>query len=52
MFTFGYEYRGASSAGLIARDALSSPRHAAMVVDDIMKFAETVTVYTYDNATL
>ena len=52
MFTFGYEQRGSSSAGLIARDALAIPQHAAVVVDDTQKFADTVTVYTDSNATL
>ena len=52
MFTFGYEQRGSSSAGLIAHDALAIPKHAAMVVDDTQKFADTVTVYTNSNATL
>jgi gliotoxin/aspirochlorine biosynthesis thioredoxin reductase len=46
MFTFGYEHRGSRHAGLLAEGALSSPKHAAMVVGDTKKFAERVTVYT------
>lgn len=52
MFTFGYEHRGATHAGLLAREALASPLHAAMVVGDTLKFAKDVTVYTSGNASL
>lgn len=52
MFTFGYEHRGAASAGLLAREALASPMHAAMVVGDTFKFAKNVTVYTGGNSAL
>ena len=52
MFTFGYEHRGAASAGLLAREALASPMHATMVVGDTFKFAEEVTIYTDGDAVL
>ena len=52
MFTFGYEYLGSNSAGLLAREALSSPHHAAMVVHDAMKFAKGVNVYADGNMQL
>ncbi|MCJ1380201.1 hypothetical protein MMC17_003304 [Xylographa soralifera] len=52
MFTFGYEHRGAASAGLLAREALASPLHAALVVGDTLKFAKEVTVYTGGDASL
>ncbi|KAL9121386.1 MAG: hypothetical protein Q9187_002060 [Circinaria calcarea] len=52
MFTFGYEHRGAANAGLLDREALASPLHTALVVDDTLKFAKQVTVYTDGNASL
>ncbi|KAI3326350.1 hypothetical protein HD806DRAFT_490050 [Xylariaceae sp. AK1471] len=52
MFTFGYEYRGAKQAGLLADGALSSPLHAAMVVGDTKKFAEQITVFTNGDSAL
>ena len=52
MFTFGYEHRGSARAGLLAREALGNPMHAAMVINDTLKFAEEVTVYTDHNPTL
>jgi len=46
MFTFGYEHRGAKTAGLLADGALSSPFHAAMVVGDTKKFTDNITIFT------
>lgn len=52
MLTFGYEQRNTASAGMLAREHLSTPFHLAMVLDDTQKFVHTVTVYTDSNPSL
>ncbi|OCL14892.1 FAD/NAD(P)-binding domain-containing protein [Glonium stellatum] len=46
LFTFGFEHRGSSSAGILAMGHAASPMHANILVGDARKFAETITVYT------
>lgn len=46
MFQFGYEQRGASSAGLLALGSLANALHATKLADDANKFCETLTIYT------
>lgn len=52
MFQFGYEQRGAPSAGLLALDALANPLHAEKLAADAHKFVDTVTIYTNANSAL
>ncbi|KAF3058466.1 hypothetical protein GL218_05718 [Daldinia childiae] len=52
LFTRGLEFKGSSSAGLLAMGLAGTPYHAAMLVEDAQKFADRVTVYTNGNAEL
>lgn len=52
MFQFGYELRGASTAGLLAVDNLANPFHAAMLANDGHKFAENMVIYTNSSPSL
>lgn len=52
MWQFGYELRGALSAGLLAVDGLAHPAHAAMLAYDGFKFANSMTIYTNGNKEL
>ena len=52
MFQFGYEQRGAPSAGLLALDGLANPLHSVKLAGDAHKFVDTVTIYTNANADL
>ena len=52
MFTFGYEVAGSARAGILAREALGNAFHASMLVNDTLKFANEVTVYTDDKPAL
>jgi thioredoxin reductase len=49
MFTFGFEKRGSEHAGLLAIGSLASLKHALMVTQDTLKFANNVTLYTNGN---
>jgi gliotoxin/aspirochlorine biosynthesis thioredoxin reductase len=46
LFTFGFEYRGSASAGILSMGYAASPFHASILIEDASKFAEKVTVYT------
>ncbi|KAI1647332.1 thioredoxin reductase [Daldinia loculata] len=52
MFCYGYEQRGATTAGLLAVGLLSNHAHALTNARDALKFADTVTIYTDDNQPL
>ena len=52
MFQFGYEKRGAPSAGLLALDGLANPLHSVKLAGDAHKFVDTVTIYTNANPDL
>ncbi|GAW14662.1 hypothetical protein ANO14919_040650 [Xylariales sp. No.14919] len=52
LFTRGLEFKGSRSAGLLAVGLMGTPHHAAMLVEDAQKFADTVTVYTNGDARL
>jgi thioredoxin reductase len=52
MFQFGYELRGAETAGLLAVDALSNPMQAIALAHDGHKFADNMVIYTDGNADL
>jgi thioredoxin reductase len=52
MFTFGFEKRGSKTAGLLAKGSLGSVKHAMMVTQDTLKFAERLIVYTDGSPTL
>lgn len=46
LFTFGFEHRGSSSAGILAVGFAGSPFHSNILVDDARKFTNKVTIYT------
>ncbi|KAJ8069779.1 hypothetical protein OCU04_000195 [Sclerotinia nivalis] len=52
LFTFGFDKRGSSSAGIIAMGHAASPFHTAILVEDALKFAKKVTVYTNGDSSL
>ncbi|KAL1604780.1 hypothetical protein SLS60_004320 [Paraconiothyrium brasiliense] len=52
LFTFGYDHRGSSSAGILAVGYAGSPFHANILVDDARKFTDKVTIYTNGNEAL
>lgn len=49
MFCFGYELRGASTAGVLATGILSHVGHAITNACDARKFVDTVIIYTDGN---
>jgi hypothetical protein len=49
MFTLGFEKRGSDHAGLLALGSFASVKHALMVTQDTLKFANNVTLYTNSN---
>lgn len=52
LFTFGWEHRGSSSAGILASGFAGIPFHASILIDDARKFAEKITIYTHGNQKL
>ena len=52
MFQFGYEQRGARSAGLLALDTVANAFHASKLAEDGLKFSSTLTIYTSGNEKL
>jgi thioredoxin reductase len=52
LFTRGLEYKGSRSAGLLAMGLAGTPYHAAMLVEDAQKFANSVVVYTNGDGSL
>ncbi|RYP13120.1 hypothetical protein DL767_010879 [Monosporascus sp. MG133] len=52
MFQFGFEDRGAQSAGLLAVDGLASASMAAALADDGHRFSHDFTIYTNGDSTL
>lgn len=52
MYQFGFEERGAQSAGLLAVDGLASVRFATGLADDGHRFSHEFTIYTNGNSAL
>lgn len=52
MYQFGFEERGAQSAGLLAVDGLASVRFATGLADDGHRFSHEFTIYTDGNSAL
>jgi thioredoxin reductase len=49
LFTFGFDHRGSSSAGILAVGFAGNPMHANILVDDVRKFTNKITIYTNGN---
>lgn len=52
MFQFGYEQRGASSAGLLALGTVANSFFASKLAEDGLKFSSSLTIYTSGNKKL